>query len=132
MKLKLFTGIVPIVLFANTAFAVSTVYKCGTEAGQKVVLTIEEEASNRYGFKGVLKAPGKDSTTGTLIPSVVTELVGSTEDLQGTRIYHMHDTVKANHQVMAEIVANGKKADTIEIDAATGETVIRNCTVKIK
>lgn len=132
MKIKLLTALVPVVLCANTVFAKSVVYNCGTEAGQKIVLEIEEDASNRYGFKGALSAPGQDSTTGTLIPSVTTNLVGSKESLEGTPIYHMHDTANASHQIMAEIVDSGKKADVLEIDAASGETIARRCTVKIK
>ena len=108
-------------------------YECGTEAGYPVTLEIKKaKRGSFYELEGTLKAPGKDSTTGTFLRSKETKLEGSRETVDGRKVYQMVDVSEPRRQVFAEIKRVGAKAK-VSVLTLTGpnsaDENVRDCKI---
>ena len=129
MKTLLLLALLPTFSFASTEAR----YECGNEAGYPVSLEIKKaKRGSFYELEGTLKAPGKDSITGTFLRSKETKLEGSRDTLDGRKIFQMHDPSDPRHQVYAEIKREGAKARVLELMLNGGNDAdenVRHCKV---
>lgn len=129
MKALLLLALLPTASLAATVAS----YECGNEAGYPVTLEIKKaKRGSFYELEGTLKAPGKDSTTGTFLRSKETRLEGSRETIDGEKVFQMHDVSNAKHQVYAQIRKPGQKAK-VSVVTLTGlnsaDENVRSCKV---
>ncbi|MCM2278283.1 MAG: hypothetical protein NDJ89_09425 [Oligoflexia bacterium] len=104
------------VLASKSAFAETATYDCGLELGATVTLKITPSADEAfYPLSAVLLAPGKDPASDKMLVSHETRLAGSSEVINGIRLFYLHDVENADHQIYAEIKAKGGAAQVDEV-----------------
>ena len=129
MKTLLLLALLPSLSYAATEAR----YECGNEAAYPVTLEIRKaKRGSFYELEGTLKAPGKDSTTGTFLRSKETRLEGSRETIDGRKVYQMVDVSEPRRQVFAEIKRVGAKAKVSVLTltgANSADENVRDCKV---